>query len=46
MGCEVLTLLWNVAALAIDIDGYGRQVAPEARVGCKVNFKTKAVTAG
>lgn len=46
MGVDVLTLLWNVAALAIDIDGYGGWGAPEAPVGCKVNFKTKAVTAG
>lgn len=46
MGSEVLILLLNVAAPAVDIDVYGGGVAPDASVGCKVNFKAKAVAAG
>lgn len=46
MGSEVLILLQNVAAPAVDIDVHGGGVAPDAPVGSKVNFKPKAVAAG
>lgn len=46
VGREVLILLQNVAAPAVDIDVYGGGVAPDAPPGCKVNFKAKAVAAG